>query len=79
MRLIRLPGPDGGLLELDYDALEKDEREAVDPLLADYEQVCDRNPLWAFTPFGAKGGQSGAQVAFLNAGRTKIKMGTAGN
>jgi phage terminase large subunit-like protein len=79
VKIIKLPNPDGGITELDYDSLAADERAEVDPLLAEYEALCEGNPLWSFQPFGRKGTQEGAQVAFLAAGRIKIKMGTAGN
>jgi len=79
VRLVQLPHPDGGLTKIDLDQVPADERESVDQLLAEYQRVCGRNPLWAFQPFGRAGTKEGAQIAFLNAGRVKIKMGAAGN
>jgi phage terminase large subunit-like protein len=79
LKLVRLPNPDGGLIELDYEQVPDDEKPQVDELLAEYERICESNPLWAFQPFGKAGTQEGGQIAFLGAGRVKIKMGTAGN
>jgi phage terminase large subunit-like protein len=72
---IRLPNPEGGFFDVDDQNLTPDELQA----LIAYEELCETNPLWKFRPFGVKGTQKGAQIAFLQGGRAKIKLGIAGN
>jgi phage terminase large subunit-like protein len=79
LKLVRLPHPDGGIIEFDYDELSDEQKVEADAQIAEFERACERNPLWAFQPFGKAGTLKGAQIAFLEAGRIKIKMGAAGN
>jgi phage terminase large subunit-like protein len=83
MPTIRLPNPDGGFFDLDTDDLTPEELEEVQGQLVAVDQLVEKNPLWGFRPFGSRGTQEGAQVAFLGHRPTPtdvdIKMGIAGN